>query len=263
MSAQSASGGSVLPGPVRVFTDFAMMPIAVKGLPTMGAWTGTAGDINLLFVPGHGNIGGVSFEAMVHGTQTILAPVMSAGGDTLGNGLNIGSQDQTGADGIELDTGITAANPLAFVVGTAEYYLIVEATIEDASGADPFLVGFRKLEARTADFNDYNDFAALANSHGLIKTHTIKTNAATVVTDTTDTWADGAKKRFGVFVHKDGTVTYQVTPVLPTPGPPAQPTTVAAYTFTAGLTIIPTIQFLQHADIVGTLCLSMFDCGFL
>lgn len=246
----AVGSGSTLPGAARrCYTQFLHEPITSKRAG--GAATGSAGDRNVMLVPGVGNSPAVPFEWTVIGTQTILTPVLTA------NGLDIG-MDQTSGDGLEITQGITARSPFSFVVGTDRaFFLSVKVKVEDASGVNPLLVGFRKSEAFATDWNDYNDLAAIGiqgtSNPNLIKLATILTNAATVVTDTTNTWADAAEKTLRVQVSSDGVVTYQIDG--------SAPTTVAAYTFTNGLTLVPFLRMVNAADVGGTVELSEWDCG--
>lgn len=231
----------------RIFHEFRSEPVTSKRLG--GAATGTAGDRNIMLLPPNGpNQPGLAAEWHVKGTQTILTPSLGT------NGLNLG-MDQTDNDGIEvLPGGITARSPLAFVVGTDRaFFFEVKAQIEDVSGADPFLIGFRKAEASQADWNDYAEAAYLGIVAGDIKSSTILTGAATVDTDTTDNAADATPLTFRVNVSGAGVVTYLVNA--------AAPTTVAAYTFPNGTVVVPSIYFLHGSDVAGTVELVHLDVG--
>jgi hypothetical protein len=243
----SASGGSVMPGPVRIYTEFEQTPIIAKSAGA-GAATGTAADVNILLMPNYGLLPAAGFEYFIIGTQTIVAPPVIAAG-----GLEIG-MDQTDNDGVQFDNGITARNPVAFTVGTdPACYVKATFTIADASGASPLVVGFRKVAARAADYNDWTDFAVIGDYEGDIKIETALNNAATVTTDTTDNWADAATKKLAVFVSSAGVVTYQVDD--------AAPTVVAAYTFDNGDQIMPVVLFMQGSDVSGSVLWSLFDAG--
>ncbi len=243
----SASGGQVMPGPKRIYTDFKQNPICCADAGG-GAPTGATGDVNFMLVPSYGLWPAAGFEYTIHGTQTIVAPVLTA------NGLDIG-MDQTAADGLELDNGITARNPVAFVVGTdGPCYVEVEVTLEDVSGFTPFIVGFRKVAARVADYNDWTDAAVIGCYAGDIKIETILNNAATSTTDTTNNWADGEKHRLRVNVDSVGKVTFLLDGAAPTTVP-------SAFTFDSGDTIMPVVLFLHGVDVGGKAELSVFDAG--
>lgn len=206
-----------------------------------GAATGTAGDTNLLSVPGAG------FEYHIKGTQTILAPVITA------TGLDVG-MDQTANDGVELTNGILAISPVAFVVGTdGPFEFSVRFKIADVSGTDDCAIGFREAEAYAANIDDYTDMACLNVISGNITIETILNNAATVSTDTTNNWADGETHTLTVKVGADGAVTYEIDG--------AAPLTVAAYSFTAALVVVPFFFFLHDTDVAGAVEIISWNVG--
>jgi len=221
-------------GSRSVREQFQYDPIACGRLG-VGAAVGTTGSRNLLRFPG------TQFEYHIKGTQTILAPVLTA------VGLDIG-MDQTAADGIELTHGILSRSPVAFTVGTdAAFYVSATIKVEDASGANPLVIGFRKAEAYQATVAAYADYAAI----GIIGTADpntifITTEAAgggNTNTDTTMTWADAAIKTLKVKVSAAGVVTYEVNN--------AAPTATAAFSFTAADVVVPFAFFLNAADLAG------------
>lgn len=207
-----------------------------------GAAGGTAGDENVLILPT------TAFEYHILGTQTITAPSLAA------TGLNIG-MDQTDNDGVELGHGITARNPVSFVIGTdAAFFFRVRFSIADVSGTDDCAIGFRKAEAYQANIDDYADMAVLNVISGNINIETIKGSAATTTTDTTDNWADGETHELKVLVSSTGVVTYTIDN--------AAPTTTAAYTFTDALTVVPFFYFLHATDLAGAVVIEDWECGF-
>jgi hypothetical protein len=225
-----------------VFETFKQNP--VYSSKTGGAATGTAGDENILILPT------TAFEYHVLGTQTIVAPVITA------SGLNMGSMDQTADDGLELNHGILSSQIPSFEIGTdAAFFLRTRFSIEDVSGTDDCCIGFRKVEANQANVDDYADMAVLNVISGNITIETILASAATVVTDTTDNWADLATHELQVNVSATGVVTYLIDGVAPT--------TTAAYTFTDGLNVMPFFYFLQNTDIAGAVPLMIWECGYL
>jgi hypothetical protein len=215
-------------GSRSVREQFQYDPIACGRLG-VGAAVGTTGSRNLLRFPG------TQFEYHIKGTQTILAPVLTA------VGLDIG-MDQTSGDGIELTHGILSRSPVAFTVGTdAAFYVSATIKVADASGVNPLLIGFRKAEAYQATMAAYADYAMI----GIIGTadpNTIflTTEAAgggNTNTDTTMTWADAAIKQLKVKVSSAGVVTYEVNN--------AAPTATAAFSFTAADVVVPCLFFLN------------------
>lgn len=227
------------------FDNFNTNPVTSK--VGGGAATGTAGDNNAMVT----RFG--LFEWFVIGTQTILAPVIDA------FGLNLASQDATAGDGIELCQGVTALSVANFLVGTdAPFMMRCEFKVQDASGCNPLIIGFRKVQAFDATLSNYTDFVSIgivgtANPN-TIKLQTQKTTAGVVTTDTTQTVADGDTVRFAIYVSATGVVTYTIND--------AEPTVVAAYTFTDALNVIPFVRFTMAADITTQASCDWYEVGF-
>lgn len=222
------------------YCDFRHNPVTAK--IAGGAATGSAGDENVMILPDG------AFEYHILGTQTILAPALTA------TGLDV-SMDQTDNDGVEIGHGILSRNPFAFTVGTdGAFQFSVKLKIADVSGTDDCAVGFRKAEAYQANIDDYDEMACLNVISGDIKIETILNAAATVTTDTTDNWADAATKKLTVKVSAAGVVTYQIDD--------AAPTVVAAYTFDNGEVVMPFFYFLHASDVAGAVELIEWECGF-
>lgn len=204
--------------------------------------TGTTGDTNLLLTDRN------AFEYHIKGTQTILKPSFGA------NGLDVGF-DQTDNDGVELSQGITARSRGAFVIGTdPAFFFSLQFSIATVAGTDDCAVGFRKAAAYTANIDDYTDMAVLNVISGDIKIETIDDNAATTTTDTTNNWLDGETHTLKVMVSSAGVVTYQIDG--------AAPTTVAAFTFDSGDTVVPFFFMLQaNAAQTGAVNLKRWEVG--
>lgn len=208
-----------------------------------GAAGGTAGDENFLLTPK------TCLQYHILGTQTITAPTAIAAG------LDIGTMDQTAADGLEINPGVLTSNLIAYKVGEdAAFFIRVRAMITTVAGTDDFAIGFRKQEANQANVDDYADMAAINIIAGDIKTETIVGGAATVTTDTTDDWADAESHWVEVRVSAAGVVSYFIDN--------AEPTTVVDYTFTDALTLIPFVYFLQNATQTVSLPIT-WECGFV
>jgi hypothetical protein len=211
-----------------------------------GASAGSTGSRNIL------SFKASTFEQHVKGTQTLICPVIT---DV---GLDIG-QDQTAADGGEFTNGISARCPVAFVIGTdAAFQFSVKIKVTDASGANPLLIGFRKAEAYQATYTNYADYAYIGilgtSNPNLIKISTEAGGGGNTDTDTTQTWADGVTKTLTVKVSSGGVVTYLIDG--------AAPTATAAYTFTNGLTVVPSLFFLEAADLVDNCEIIEWECGY-
>lgn len=226
------------------FEDFRQDPLCVARLGA-GAATGVAGDRNLM------SFGHNLFEYHIKGTQTIVAPVLTA------VGLNIGL-DQTDDDGVEITQGILARHEHAFTIGTdGPFFFRVKVKVADASGCDPLHVGFRKAEAYQAAYASYADYAYIGlvggDNPSKIQTETEVGGGGLVTTDTGLTCADAATKDIKVRVDGNGQVTYTVNGAKATP---------VAYTFTAGLVVVPSLFFLNGSDVAGLVELIEWECGF-
>ena len=226
------------------FDNFLVNPVTSK--VGGGAATGTAGDNNVLFTA----FG--QYEWNVIGTQTILAPSLDA------FGLNL-VQDATNGDGLELSMGQTALSPVAFTVGSdAAFFLQAVFKVQDASGTNPLIIGFRKVQAFDATLSNYTDFVSIgivgtANPN-TVKLQTQINTAGVVTTDTTQTAADGATIQFKIKVSAAGVVTYEYNY--------AAPTVVAAFTFTSGNVVIPFVRFTNAADVTTQASCNYLECGF-
>lgn len=206
-----------------------------------GAATGTAGDENVMVFPEN------AFEYHILGTQTILAPSLTA------TGLNIG-MDQTDNDGVEISQGIFSNAKHAYTVGTdGAFFLSVQFKIADVSGTDDCAIGFRKAEAYQANIDDYDEMAALNVISGNITIETILNNASTTSTDTTDDWADGETHTLTVIVDAEGAVYYEIDGAVPT--------TTASFTFDEGEVVVPFLYFLNASDVAGAVELITWECG--
>lgn len=228
-----------------VFENWTVNPVTAK--VAGGAASGTAGDTNVMQTRNN------CFEYNIKGTQTITAPsiVQVSAGVTA---LNI-SMDQTDNDGVEITPGILTANPNVFLVGTSRaFFFRCRFSIADVSGTDDCAIGFREAEAYQANIDDYTDSAVLNVISGDIFIETIKNNAATVSTDTTQNWADGETHELEVLVGADGAVTYKIDGQAPT--------VTAAYTFTSGIYVIPYIFFLHSTDVAGAVNFLTYECGY-
>ncbi|HUV77072.1 MAG TPA: hypothetical protein VMW06_03335 [Desulfobacterales bacterium] len=206
-----------------------------------GAATGVAGDENVMAF--EDNI----FEYHILGAgQTKLAPILAAGG--LDIALDLGADE-----GLEISQGITARSRSAFVIGTDAFYFKATFYITDITGTDDCAVGFRTAEAYQANIDDYNNMAVLNVIAGAITIETIDDDAATVPTDTTDTWADLASHTLAVYVDVNGVVTYTIDG--------SAPTTTAAFTWDDGDTVVPFFYFLHTGDFAEATYLTSWECG--
>lgn len=231
-----------------VFDDFTVDPI-VSSAAGLGAPTGTAGNTNALLT------GKSAFRWNVIGTQTILAPTL----DPNGFGLNLVQDAAVAGDGLELTVGDPLYSPMSFVIGTdAAFFIQATFKVQDASGTNPLIIGFRKAAAYNATLANYTDFASIgivgtSNPNKIVAQTQIATGGV-VATDSTQTIADATAFQVKVMVSATGVVTYQYNY--------AAPTVVAAYTFANGLTVVPFIRFTQAADLTTYASSNYLEIGY-
>lgn len=196
--------------------------------------TGLTGEVDLLHFQE-----GVLMEQFILGAgQTLLAPAMDA------NGL-LASLDLTVGEGVEYNFGAARLNSRhAFTIGTSPaFFMEVAMRINDMDGADPYMIGFRKVAANNATWESYTDYACIGMVAATSPTNIVivdELNAGgTVQTNTTDLWGgDAATKTLKVLVSAAGVVTYTING--------AAPTVTHAFTFDAADVVVPYIR-LEHS----------------
>lgn len=227
------------------FDTFQVQPVTSK--VGGGAATGTAGDNNVLFT----QFG--QYEWFVIGTQTILAPSL----DTFG--LNLVQDAAVAGDGLEFLMGQTALSPCSFTVNQDNaFFLQAVLKVQDVSGANPLIIGFRKVQAFDATLANYTDFAAIGivGTAAKIETQTQLATAGVVTTDTTQTATDGATMQLKVSVSGTGVVSYQFNYGTPTV------VAATAFQFAANTIVVPFIRFTQAADLTTQASINYLECGF-
>lgn len=223
-------------------------PIMQSNANTGVAPTGANGDVNLMYMQD-----GCLMEQFIIGTQTIIAPRMTA------NGLNI-ALDNTNAEGAEYNFGARSNAKHVYTIGTDAAFA-AEATIyvEDISGCGPLMIGFRKVEANNATLASYTDYACIG-----INTATSATNATILTelnsggqtaTDTTDAWGgDTAAQTIKVLVSAAGVVTFEVGGSAASAAP--------AFTFDNTDEVMFFCHFLNGADVAGEVSLQNLKIGY-
>jgi hypothetical protein len=214
---------------------FQSNPIVQSALSTGAAPTGATGDINLVCCQE-----GVIMEEFVIGAgQTIIAPRMDA------NGLLV-SGDLTVAEGYEYNFGAARTNSRhAFTIGTSSPFAFeVSMRIATMAGAAPYVIGFRKVEANNAVFNDYTDYATIGMIAGTSATEIVLStelnSGGNTITNTTDLWGgNGTTKTLKVLVDATGNVTYTING--------SAPTVTAAFQFDNGDVIVPFVRITHSA----------------
>lgn len=210
-------------------------------VPSMSALTGgvaavTINTTNVWSVPQWG----ASFEQYNTTVASAIAPTMSS---TAGQGLNIDTIGGAASKIIEITEGNSVNCKNAFVIGTSAAFY-VQATFNIATLADvtDFYVGFRKQQAYQATIPaGYTDYATIGvhSTAGEIQLQTQVGSGGNTVTDTTQAITAATNFTVRVNVSAAGVVTYQLNG--------SAPTTVAAYTFTSALTVIPFIIYSTPA----------------
>lgn len=221
------------------------------GTPTL-----TAGEVNEFY---DGQYAGQYFRL---GDATIQGPKFD---DTVGK-LDI-SGDQTTLEGMELVPGrVALLNPFGILVNTstvktaARQMHRVKGTPVTAANVSPFMVGFRKEAAFTADYNDYTDLLAVALIGGSVFVAQILNNAATVLTDTTLTVADLGSADFRVDVEPNGRGHVYFRGKELGVGLPSSGAAIPRFTFDAGDHLVPFYRF-AHATAAAKFYLDESDIG--
>lgn len=211
-------------------------PIMQSNANTGVAPTGATGDVNLMMLQE-----GVIMEQFIVGAgQTIIAPRMTA------NGLLI-SLDLTATEGAEYNFGAARNNSRhAYTIGTSPaFFFELGLYINDMDGADPYIFGFRKVEANNATWTNYTDYATMGMIASTSVTNVVLATelngAGTTITNTTDAWGgDGATNTLKVLVSAAGVVTYTING--------AAPSVTAAFTFDNGDVVVPFIRLMHSAS---------------
>lgn len=170
------------------------------------------------------------------GTQTIVAPVLSA------NGLLI-DQDDTAGEGSHTSANEQALGAQSFIVGQQECSVVAKIVAADWTDAQ-ILVGFRKKETYNADYNDYDEMAAIgsgAAAGDTITTEAILNNAATNVEASADSYTDGEAAELLITVDIDGAVVASVNGT----SYPIYSAATTQMAFDAGEELIPFYQIVN------------------
>jgi hypothetical protein len=174
--------------------------------------------------------------------------------------------DNTDNDGIEITQGILSAGngPGEFTVGTdGPFRLKVNFKVPDVSDYDVAFIGFRKVEAYTAALaahaelgTDYTDIGGLNLNAGAIYSITRLNSGTAVLTDTTQTVADGVAVTFQIDVSAAGVCTFKVNGAAPT-------VNTNTLTFDTGDLLIPTMCFTKNAGAASDTppILITYECG--
>lgn len=222
-------------------------PILQSTATTGAAPTGATGDVNLMSLQD----GEIMEQFILGAGQTIIAPRMSSAG-------LLTSLDLINAEGAEYNWGMRDNADPTFVIGTSPaFYFQLEVTAADIGGLDPFLAGFRIVQANDATLANYTDFAAIGASAtdaaDVIYLKTQLNTGGVTTTSTTDAWTDGQTKIFRINISGTGVVTYLING--------APPTATAAFTFDTGDRVAPFIRHLFGAATPGAIDWVSFSYG--
>lgn len=222
-------------------------PLLQSNANTGAAPSGATGDVNLMSLQS----GEIMEQFILGAGQTIIAPRMAAAG-------LLTSLDLVAAEGAEYNWGMRANASPTFVIGTSPaFFFELEVTAADIGGLDPFLAGFRIVQANDATLANYTDFAAIgANATTAADVVIIQTQLNTggvVITNTTDAWLDTETRTFRINVSAAGVVTYLING--------APPTATAAFTFDNGDRVAPFIRHLFGAATPGAINWVRFQYG--
>lgn len=228
---------------------FNQSPVCQSNATTGVAPTGSNGDVNLVACQD-----GLLLEQFIIGTQTIIAPRMSA------NGLSI-ELDQTDNEGAEYNFGAARSNSKhAFTVGTdAAFFVEAEIYVEDMSGCEPLILGFRKSAANNADYTTYTDFYGAGLNNGTSATEVslfsqLNSGGVTVQASGDNWGGDGTTCVLKVLVSASGVCSVEID------GSAAS--TPLAQTFDSADVVVPFIHFLHDTTSPGEIALVSFKCGY-
>ncbi len=259
LTLQSGTGEITVTGTVKEITSefttrsgdsitFQGNPILQAIATTGAAPVGTINTANIMMLQE-----GISMESYNVSAQTIICPRCDA------NGLLV-SLDQGVGEGAEYNWGAARNNSRhAFTIGTsAAFFFELQFRINDMDGAEPYIFGFRRVEANNAVWNAYTDFASMgmiaSSSVVNIVLATELNSAGTTITDTTDAWGgDTTTNTLTVLVSGAGVVTYLVNGVAPS--------ATAAFTFDNADIIVPYIR-VEHSASATDVHLVSMQVGF-
>jgi hypothetical protein len=227
--------------------SFNACPVLQSRVNTGAAPTGATGDTNIMMC----QEGIVMEEFIIGAGQTIIAPRLADGGLLI-------SLDLTNAEGAEYNFGTTTRSKHVHTVGTsAAFFFEARFTVDDVSGCEPLLMGFRIRAANNATYTAYTDYASIGiKTSAFANTITLSTElggAGTVDTNTTNAFTDGQTHTLRVNVSATGVVTYLIDGVAPA--------VVAAFTFTNGTVVMPFITLTHAAVAPGAIYLVSLAAG--
>tara|TARA_R100001244_G_scaffold37893_1_gene34432 strand:- start:305 stop:1213 length:909 start_codon:yes stop_codon:yes gene_type:complete len=193
-------------------------------------------------------------------------PIVDASATAVGFNIQL-DHETTDNHGMELSIAgsSTVANDAnKYVVGVHSGYIDATFHTQDWTDFDCVSIGFRKVQAHQSGHGAvlaaasgdplYTDFATLGiQSADDVQMTTALNDGSGVFTDSGQAPADNHNHRFRVSIDSDGAVTYShITSQIAGAGTLAAPSTVTAYSFDAGDTIVPYVTTLGNGTAAGT-----------
>ena len=193
-------------------------------------------------------------------------PIVDASATAVGFNIQL-DHETTDNHGMELSIAgsSTVANDAnKYVVGVHSGYIDASFHTQDWTDFDCISIGFRKVQAHQSGHGAvlaaasgdplYEDFATLGiQSPDDVQMTTALNDGSAVFTDSGQAPADNHNHRFRVSIDSDGAVTYShITSQIAGAGTLAAPSTVTAYSFDAGDTIVPYVTTLGNGTAAGT-----------
>ena len=193
-------------------------------------------------------------------------PIVDASATAVGFNIQL-DHETTDNHGMELSIAgsSTVANDAnKYVVGVHSGYIDASFHTQDWTDFDCVSIGFRKVQAHQSGHGAvlaaasgdplYTDFVALGiQSADDVQMTTALNDGSGIFTDSGQAPADNHNHRFRVSIDSDGAVTYShITSQIAGAGTLAAPSTVTAYSFDAGDTIVPYVTTLGNGTAAGT-----------
>lgn len=206
-------------------------------------------------------VNGCYFEQYNTTASSAAAPTM---GTLQNGGLNIDTITGAAAKSIEITEGNALSIKNSFVIGTsAAFFVRATLNVNTLANVTSLYIGFRKQATYQATLpTGYADYAVfgISGATGQLKSQTQTASGGNTVTDSTNTVTAGTNFTVQVNVSAAGAVTY----LKDTSGNGAlvAPTTVAAYSFTNALNVVPYLIYTtvtSHTEVD----LLNWTCGYL
>jgi len=203
--------------------------------------------------------GDTYFECYNTTASTAAMPLMST---LANNGINIDTVTGAAAKTIEITEGNAVSIKNAFASRSVPFFVRATFNVNTLANVTTLKVGFRKQQTYNATETNYTDLASfgISGASGHLQSITQLASGGFTTTDSTNVVTAGTNFTVQVNVDASGNVTYLRD--VSGNGPLIAPTTVVAYQFGAGLTLIPYIYYTtvtSHSEVD----LVQYTCGLL